>query len=525
LRSLSIKARLLVFLLPALALLLVAAAGGLYSLQRTLLFQQFDRQMGRRTFSALRLLRTARGPRQDDGQAEADLEGLVFVELWDLSTRTPLAALPASHRPGGRPLVFVPDGSRRPVHRTVTLGNGRNVRVHAWRMRIPGRHRPQPSGGSRKAAPPEEDPQGPQDDRGNGRGSPGPPELPREGGTPRPRSAPGGSRIPRGDRLFVAAADLGPLYARLRQWALGLAGACAAGVLVVLVVVLVGVGRGLRPLRIVAADIATIDDRHLSRRIEASGSPSELLPVVRQLNAMLDRLAQAVRRERAFLAAAAHELRTPLAAVRSQVEVCLRRPRNQEEYRSTLAQCLDSTVSLEHMVNSLLALARLQGGHQQLRAEAVEVTSLIRDYQKQLRPLAEQRGLSVQPDLPERIDFVTDRQLLQGILSNLLSNAVTHADEGTWAKLLAHQVDGTLHLVISNPAGAIRADDVDRLFEPFWQKDEARSQAGTHAGIGLAVVKQCVEALQGDIEASLRGDATLEFAVHLPRCPDATPEP
>lgn len=505
----SVKTRLLMWLLPALALLVIAAAVGLYSLQRQLLYQEFDQQLARHAFAATRLL--WRPPRaagdEETSSSQANLDGLAFIELWDAQEGRLLAAFPSDHEAGSAPRVGPPP-RRRPVYSNVSLAGGREVRILAMRMPAPprrgrsDRERPDERGATR----PSEELSGQADD-----------EQITTAATTRPDRA--RVRRDRRELLYLAAADLDPLQAELRRWAGGLTLACAAAVAIVVLVVLIGVNRGLRPLRAVAADIATVDARHLARRVGGPGVPKEMRPVVRQLNELLGRLQSAFERERAFLAAAAHELRTPLAGLRSQIEVCLRRVRTDDEYRGTLAESLETAVSLQHIINSLLQISRLESQGEPPAAEPADAAALLAEQRLHVRGVMRKRRLRLDWGVPESLPVETDPQLFRSIVANLLANAADYAESGAWVRVDARREDDVLHVQVSNPVGTLALSDVDRLFDPFWRRDEARSEAGLHAGIGLAVVRQAVGALGGTVDATLNDQGVLRFDVRLPARP------
>ncbi|NLF30816.1 MAG: hypothetical protein GX591_08010 [Planctomycetes bacterium] len=494
----SLKTRLLVWLLPALILLVIVAAVGLYSLQKDLLVQQFDQQLGKRAFDASRDL-WIRRVETVEADASEPLEGLQFVEMWDLDTGRLWRALPDDHRPSAAPLVPAP-ADRDAVLSTVRLDDGRRVRVLALRMRPPRRPwRGRPDHRRPETEPTPfalDDPDGPASGDGT------PPEEDRELDT-------------RNDRLFLAAADLAPLHAELRRWATWLSFASAASIGIVAVIVLLGVNRGLRPLHSVAADIATVDAAHLTQRVHGADVPAELRPVVAQLNGLLDRLQQAFERERSFLAAAAHELRTPLAGVRSQLEVCLRRPRTPEDYRGTMQGCLQSTISIQRIVDALLQISRLEAGQVPTGAEAVDLSRMLAEEIGSLGDTMGQRNLSLRWDVREHLRVTADPELLRRVVANLLNNAAVYADAGTWVAVTARPADDMVQVEITNPAADLQRCDLDRMFDPFWRRDEARSDGGAHAGIGLAIVRQAVTVLGGRIAADLDTAGTLALTLRL----------
>lgn len=146
------------------------------------------------------------------------------------------------------------------------------------------------------------------------------------------------------------------------------------------------VRQGLRPVKELASHIARIRQQDLSTPIPTDHLPTELVPVVRRLNDLLQRLEEAFQRERSFASDAAHELRTPLSGLRSTLEVALTGPRKSEDYRQAMLECLDIIRQTQKMVDNLLALTRLEADHLRLQNEVLLLSDLI---QNVLRPLIE----------------------------------------------------------------------------------------------------------------------------------------
>jgi len=291
-----------------------------------------------------------------------------------------------------------------------------------------------------------------------------------------------------------------------------------SGVLIVAGVVILVVQRGLRPLRSLEMEIRTIDDTDLARRISTAELPGELRPIVGQLNDLLLRLEDAFAGERTFTASAAHEFRTPLAGIRTQLDVCLRRPRSCEEYQAVLTQCLTALISLQRMVDTLLDLARLDAGVIRPASQSVDVAGLVRSQWQRVESQASSRGCSVDINMPDSLEFSTDPVLLEHIVSNLLGNAAEYADSSGTIRIFAGRNGGKLRLTIANPAVSLTPGDAANMFDRFWRKDAVRTNTGQHCGLGLSVAERYAGILGGQVHAVLR-DGQLEVVVELPALP------
>jgi two-component system heavy metal sensor histidine kinase CusS len=505
----SLKTRLILWLMPALTLVLAAAAIGLYLLQRELLHRDFDRQLARNTFSSMRLL-MRRGPRGAGDEDPLDqLAPLVYVATYAGEDHELLRVLPVGSVDG--PWTGPIPDQGQPIYRTLRQG-GRTLRQQI--VRFPSRRSQRRPDRTRQ--------------RSSGQPTDEPDRATPSLGTGQSREAADADKPERPHRpprrrplVIVSAADLAPVHASLRNWATGLLAVCAGGEILLLIVVVLAIRGGLKPLRILARDIAAIDDRSLSHRMDAREVPTELATVVRQLNALLARLDNAFIRERAFLAGAAHELRTPLAGLRSQLEVCLRRRRDNEEYNRVLARCLESAVAMQSMVTSLLDLARLETSNYQPRIEHVDLAEMLRKLWAEIAGQAHKRHLVFRDELPETLEVSSDPFLLQRILSNLLSNAVAYADEGTTVVAATERRDSMVRIRVTNVCSELSPAEVEEIFNPFWRRDHARTQPGRHAGLGLSVVSQCVSRLGGKIRAQLNGASTIALVLDLPVDPPA----
>ena len=506
--QMSLRTRLLTGLLASLTLVLAAACIALYWSEESTLQAQFDRHLEQQANAATREF-SPRPPASTQESISSDaLAGLSFIAIVDAANGTVERVLPAGAEVNSvlpRPLTPLPEVT---LFHTCPAPAGVELRVLMRRMgppRLPNEPGPdRPRGSVRPAGPPSMD--GPATRPFFG---------PRDGGgPPRPGFGPDRWREPRVERVLVAAADLAPLRASMRQWAMLLASGGAVGELLVIAVVFLAVQRGLRPLRVLESDIARIDHSDLDQRVETENLPGEVRPLVAQINALLSRLGDAFARERSFTASAAHEFRTPLAGIRTQIEVCLQRVRTPGEYQAKLNQCLAGTITLQRMVDALLQLASLDAGLRPPAQEHVDLAALVKSRWADLEPIAADRGCRSKLDVPESLDCMTDPAMLEHVVSNLLGNAAEYADAGGSIEIALDAPDGQVRLSVTNPASSLDVADVPKLFDRFWRKDASRS-GGNHTGLGLAIAARCVESLGGRIDADLR-DASLRMTVTVP---------
>lgn len=287
--------------------------------------------------------------------------------------------------------------------------------------------------------------------------------------------------------------------------------------------------RGVRPVAALAGQIEAMPLVDSAARFGLPGAPSELQPVVGRLNALMDRVGAAIEHERMFTSNAAHELRNPLAAIRSRVELALSRSRSGEEYEETLEGILESQTGMQRVVDHLLLLARLESGHQ-VSEFAQEVVSLPKLLRKAWRPVFEraaQRQLKVTWQVAEpEADLLLPAALIEIVLRNLFDNAVAYTPAGGHIAISAAQEGGRWRIAVANSNPGLAPGDLERTFSPFWRSDPNVGGHRGNAGIGLALVRRIVETVGGRISARLEGaEVIYEFVVEGERCPAGSAAP
>jgi two-component system, OmpR family, heavy metal sensor histidine kinase CusS len=287
--------------------------------------------------------------------------------------------------------------------------------------------------------------------------------------------------------------------------------AIAAGVLVWVV------RRSVRPLAGVASRIAEIGEDDLSTRLEVSGVPTELVPVVRRANDLLARLEAAFARERAFADDVAHELRTPLAGLLTTLEVTATRPRNEADYARALADSARIVRQLQTMVERLLHLARLAAGPPEPETSGYDPAELAVEAWEPFAPQALARGLRVDLHFEDGLRVTVNRELLALILRNLNDNAVTYAEPGGRVGItLRRSAERQVCFEVSNSGSRLDSEQASAATRRFWRGDPARTETGLHCGLGLALVDKATRALGGSLELSSRVDGNFVAQIVLP---------
>jgi len=264
--------------------------------------------------------------------------------------------------------------------------------------------------------------------------------------------------------------------------------------------------RGLRPLHEIADRATHIDADSLQTRFPSTDQPRELNAITYRLNDLLARLEASFERERRFTADLAHELRTPLAELRSQAELTLKWP--EERSAASDRAILDITLHLEGLVTRLLALGRAELAQLEHRKDAVEVAALVRAVLQPLAARIRERGLSVRADELPELTIATDPIFFRAIATNLLENAVAYAPAGSCIAIRAARTREAFQLEIANPAPDLQLGDVGHMFERMWRRDRART-GGEHLGLGLALSRSFAQLLGLKLDARMNDDGVL----------------
>lgn len=252
--------------------------------------------------------------------------------------------------------------------------------------------------------------------------------------------------------------------------------------------------KALAPVAAIATEARRINDRNLDVRLPIAATQDEISHLSETLNQMLARVESGVRSIRDFTANAAHELRTPLALIRAEVEVALSKPRATEEYREACEQVQMETVRMTGLIDSLLILARADAGMEALRFESLEANRLTLQVGEKWKTAMRLALLdfSVETE-PEPVFVRADINGLQRLLTILLDNAVRYTQPGGSVHLRVAHEDGRVIFTVRDTGVGIAPEHQPRVFDRFYRVDRARGGASRGSGLGLALAKWIAE--------------------------------
>jgi signal transduction histidine kinase len=274
-------------------------------------------------------------------------------------------------------------------------------------------------------------------------------------------------------------------------------------------------GRVLAPIGRITAVARDIQATDLSRRIQLPGPEDELKQLADTFDAMLARLDAAFAAQRQFVADASHELRNPLAIIRTNVDVALGDPdASPDELRQTIATVKRAGDRMTLLVDDLLALARRQ--QPTLEHEPVDLGAAVAEASDDFVVPAETRDIVLDRAIAPGVVVTGDREALKRVVANLLDNAVRLAPAGSRIRLATGSEGNRAWIAVADEGPGISPEDQPRVFDRFWRADKARARADGGTGLGLAIVRQLVESHGGEVRLHSKVGVGSSFVVWLP---------
>ena len=308
-------------------------------------------------------------------------------------------------------------------------------------------------------------------------------------------------RTPNGPEVVLVGASLQDRRDELIQLAATLGIGIPIALLVIACAGWLLAGAILRPVEEMQREAAEITSSDLGRRLSLPPADDEISRLGRTLNSMLDRIEASFVRERRFVDNASHELRTPVAILKAELDLALSRVRTSEELETTLRSAAEETDHLARLAEDLLVLSRANDGALAIHRSEVELPTLIAQVVRHFEPRAAESGVRIEIGTTPEHAFVDPVRIRQA-LDDLLDNAVRHTPTGGVIRLSAERDDGCLQVRVEDSGTGFPEAFIPHAFEPF-----ARSETdGNGAGLGLAIVRAIAEAHGGSADVSNRDD-------------------
>lgn len=287
-------------------------------------------------------------------------------------------------------------------------------------------------------------------------------------------------------------------------------------------------GRATKYVQEMSATAELLKPIALGERLPLRGTGDEFDRLARTINSLLDRIALFFSQERNFLADAAHELRTPLAAIHSSIEVALAKPRSPDEYRRLLEDVMEEGESLEVLVNQLLLMSEAAARPHVGDTVEVNLSEVVAKSIDMFSGVAEVNDVTLRAEIVPGLFVWGNKAHLRQLLNNLLDNAIKYSprDAEVFVKLALNSAAQVIVLQVSDTGPGVPAANIPQLFDRFFRVDRSRSRDGKKGtGLGLSICKTIAEAHGGVIMcASTEGHGTT-MTVQLPLEQSVEPNP
>lgn len=257
-----------------------------------------------------------------------------------------------------------------------------------------------------------------------------------------------------------------------------------------------------------------------SQRLQVRNPGDELGRLSLTFNRLLERIAVSMNQLRAFIADAAHELKTPVSVIRGEAELSLSAERSLEEYRDALRAIADESQRLSLIVSDLTLLAEGETLDHPLERRRIDLKEMVHEVARSLRTLAAGRGVVVEIESTRCGDYRGDERLLRQVVTNLLENAIKFSPSLSRVAVVLAQEGENIEVRVLDQAPTLSAEDRERVFERFYRARGSGSKT-RGSGLGLAIVRWAVTLHGGRIRVEPREAAGNEFVVTLPPPPES----
>jgi heavy metal sensor kinase len=276
--------------------------------------------------------------------------------------------------------------------------------------------------------------------------------------------------------------------------------------------------KALKPVEEITKRTQEIQARNLDQLLEVKTPDIELQNLVRTLNAMMRRLNESFRNMQQFTADASHELKTPLTIMAGTLEVALSRNREPEEYKEAIQVVQEEIRRLAEIVSELLLLSSLDSGKMNGTREQLNLADLLNNLRDLIQPMTSDKEIELILKIKDRPTILGDSHQISQVILNLLDNAIKFTDPGGRIEIALQLERDSAMITISDTGTGIAEQEMDRIFDRFYQVDKSRSGANEPrgTGLGLAIVKQLVEAHCGKITVASRIGSGTTFWLQFP---------
>lgn len=271
--------------------------------------------------------------------------------------------------------------------------------------------------------------------------------------------------------------------------------------------------RSILPIRTITQTADTITRNNLKERIELPRNKDELFSLTTSINRLLDRLEQALEREKQFTADASHELRTPLTVLKGTLEVLVRKSRSQMEYEEKVGEAIMEIDRMGHSVEQLLTLARVDNMKRLNGTAEINLLVLLDEIIQRYATPIKAKAIKISIKNKSEATISSDPYLVDLLLDNIVSNAVKYAHESGKINIVLKQEEEQLSCLIADEGIGIKQEDLEKIYTPFYRSEALVHKEITGNGLGLAIVRKISALLE--IEMQIKSELGKGTEVHL----------
>ncbi|MFN7044317.1 MAG: sensor histidine kinase [Flavobacterium sp.] len=275
-------------------------------------------------------------------------------------------------------------------------------------------------------------------------------------------------------------------------------------------------GRSIKPVRTIIETSNQITKDNLQTRIPLPQNKDELYVLSENINNLLNRIENAIDREKQFTSDASHELRTPLAVIKGTMEVLIRKPRNQQEYEEKIQFCISEVDRLNHMVDQLLLLARFENQKQNVKQETIYLNALVLDNLTRFSEKSEAKKLKIKTHFSDDYYLLSDNYLVSIIISNLISNAIKYSNSNGEIAIQLEKTNEEVIFSITDNGIGIAENDLNKIFNSFYRSDVSNHPEIKGTGLGLSIVKRLCDLLKIKILVESKINEKTSFILIFP---------
>lgn len=271
-------------------------------------------------------------------------------------------------------------------------------------------------------------------------------------------------------------------------------------------------GRSIQPVQEISNTISRITRNNLKERVRLPGNKDELFNLSSDFNELLERIENALEREKQFTSDASHELRTPLATLRGTLEVLIRKPRTQPEYEEKISYCLSELERMSATLEQLLLLARLDTKAKIKDNNSISIVTLVDESLTRLKKTIEEKALKINVNTDEA-EMLVPYYYSSLIIDNVLSNAIKYSNQNASITINLLKVASKIVCSIQDEGIGIKKEDLEHIYDNFFRSDALMHKNIYGNGLGLSIVKKCADAIHADlnIESELDQGTTVSI--------------